>query len=180
MQQALATGSATPLLSGLALLSRLFMPALLSCFGLPTPLSSHLLMPTLLSCPGLPTPSSSCLPMSALSFCLLVPVLSSSLMPALLSLPVSALASRSVLSLAPTRLIFSALRTFKQTLLDKPLVSQLTNHSPLEPLCLFPIFSPLPKKSDRKRLFDTTLINSRPLVAYHATKEVYLSFGECE
>ena len=122
VRQAFAAGSATPLLSGPALLSCLLVPALSSRPRLPTPLlsyspmptlSSHFLMPVLLSCPGSPTLLLSCLHMPAL---LSPPVLASSFcppMPALSSPSMSALAFCFVLGPTPTQLISSTLRTFK-------------------------------------------------------------------
>lgn len=126
-------------------------------------------MPTWLSYPLVPALSSS-LPLLAL-LSLLLPALSSCLVPALLS--------NSVLGLAPTCLIYSALRAFKQVLSNKPLSRQSTSLSHAEPLCLFPTLGLLPKKSDCKWLFDTAFKNSSPLVGNHAAKEVVLSFGEC-
>ena len=133
MQQAFNASSVAFLLSGLALLSYLLGFALLFCFGLstllfscssmpilsfclesPTPLLSCLLISVVLSCLGLPTLSSSYLPVPVLSSCPPVLALSSPLVPNLLSLPVLALVSCFVFGPAPTRLIFSALRTFKQ------------------------------------------------------------------
>lgn len=117
MWQVLATSSATPLLS------RSLMLALSSCPGSPTPLLacplgsltplSYFFVPTLLFRPAMP----------ALLFHPPIPTLfSPHLMPTLLfSLPVPALLSplgpvslsHFVLGPTPTRLIFSALRTFK-------------------------------------------------------------------
>ncbi len=180
MLQALATGSATPLLSRFAL------PAFWSCPPIPA-LSSH---------PGSPTLSSSRLPMPTSLFCLLmpallsgplVPTLSSPPVPTLLSLSVPALLSpfipallsHSVLSLNLTYLIFSALRTFQQALSDEPLRRRLTSLSPVEPLSTFLTLSSLPKKNDCKWFFDTVFLNSRLLADNHTIKGVDLRFGQC-
>ena len=174
--QALTAGSTALLLTCPALLFCFLMPNLLSCLGLPTLLLSHFPMPALSSHPGLPTLSSSCSFVPALLFRFLVPALSSSIVLALLSPPLLASVSRSVLGSAPTWLTSSALKTFKQALSDEPLGCQSTSSSSLEPPCPFPILGPLAKKSNRKRFFDTVFINSRSLAANHAIKEVDLSF----
>ena len=189
VRQALAIGSVTPLLSSPALSSRFFVPALLFCLGSPTPLLSYLPMFASLSCLELPTPLLSCplMPaslsrplMSALLSCPPIPALLSLLVPALLFLPMPASASHSMLGSVPTRLISSALRIFKQALLDEPLGRQLTSPSLPELLCPFSILGLLPKKSNCKRPFNTTFINSCPLVANHTAKEIDSSFGKCE
>ena len=154
------------------------MPALLSCLPMPN-LSSRI---------GLPTPSSSCfpgpallsLPMPALLSRPFVPTFLSPLVPTLLSLSVPALASCAMLGSAPTQLISSTLRTFKQALSDKPFGCQSTSPRPPEHLCLFLILGPLPEKSNCKRLFDMAFINSHPLAVNHIAEEVDLSFGKCE
>ena len=178
VRQAFATGSAALLLSGLALLSRSLVPALLSHSGLPTPLLSCLFMLTLLSRLGLPTSLLSCLVMPALSSRLLMPALSSPLMPASSSPFMPALASCLMFGPASTRFISLTLRTFKLALSNEPLGRQSTSSSPPKPFCLFPTLDLLLKKSDCKRLFDTAFITSRLLAANHVAKEVDLSFGE--
>ena len=170
MRQAFATGFAAFLLSDPALSSYLPMPILLFCLKLPTPLSSCSSMPALLSCPGLLTPLLSCFSMPVLPSCPFVPIL--------LSLLVPVLASRSVLGLALTQLTSSALKIFKQTLLEEFLDHQSTSPSPLKPLCLFPIFGLLPKKNNCKQLFNMAFINSRLFATNHAAKEIDLNFGE--
>lgn len=118
------------------LLFDLFIFALLSCFLMPTSLSCPRLPTSLLFCPLILTllsffqsTLSSCLlipillsfPISVLSSYLFIPTLLSLFMPIFLSSLVSTLLSYFILSLAPTYLIFSAFRTFKQALLDKRL-----------------------------------------------------------
>ena len=130
MWQAFAGDSATPLLSRPpmpALLSRLFMPALLS-LSLPI-LSSH--------------------PMPALSSPLMLVLLSPPI-PTLSSPPVPASSSCSILGQALTHLTFSALRTLKRALSDKPLCCRSTKPSPVRPLCLFPTLGHLSEICDRK------------------------------
>ena len=169
VRQALATGFAALLLSGPALLSCLFVLVLLSCPRLPTLSWSCLSMPAMSSRPPVP----------ALSSYLPMPALLSPLILALLSFPMPALTSCSVLGQALTWFTFSALKTFKQALSDKLLGRQSTSPSPPELFYPFPILGPLPKKNNRKQSFDTTFINSRPLAANHTAKEVDLSFKEC-
>ncbi len=155
--------------------------------------------------PGSPTPSPSCPPIPGLSS--RPPMLGSSsrppvpsslsgplvrglssppgptslspLVPAPLSPPVPPFSSHAVLDLAPTRLTSSALRIFKRVLSDEPLGCRSISLSPAEPLRPSPTFGPLLEKSNHKRSFNTTFINSRPLVGNHVAQEVDLSFGEC-
>lgn len=101
--QALAIGSAAFLLFGPILSSRLHMPALSFCFGSPILSLSHLFVPALLSRPLVP----------ALLSPLLVPASLSPPVSALSSLSAATLASRSMLSLAPTQLTSSAFRIFQ-------------------------------------------------------------------
>ncbi len=155
--------------------SRPSVPGLLSCSPVPG-LLSRPPMPGLLSSP--PVPGSLSPPVPTLSS-LPMPAPSSPFVPAPSSPPVPALLSRSVLGPAPIRLTSSALRTFKQALSDQPLGRQSTSPSPAKPLCPFSTLGPLSEKSDCKRPFDTTFINSRLLSGNHVAKEVDLSFGEC-
>ncbi len=177
--KALATGSATlssprppmPALSSRSpisgLSSRPPAPGSLSCLPLPS-LSSRLLMPGLSSSP--PVPGLLSLP---------IPASLSPPVPAPLSPPVPALSSRSMLGPAPTCLTSSTLRTFKRALSDELLGRRSTSPCSSRPLCPFLTLGLLSKKSDRRRPFDTALINSRPLTGNHTAKEVDLSFGEC-
>ena len=164
------------------------MPALLSCPKLPTPLSSRPPVPVLLSCPRLPTLSLFCSFVLALLFCLLiltllsyllVPVFLSPSILALLSPPMPALASYSVLGLAPTWFISSAPKTFKRALSNEPLGRRSTNPNLPEPFCLFPILGLLLEKSNCKQFFDTIFINSHLLITNYIVKEIDLSFGKC-
>ena len=167
------------LLSGSALLSCPPILALSSRPGLPTPSLFCLFMPVLLFCLRSPTLSSFHL--------LLLALLSRSSVLTLLSLPmlalsfflVPALTSCSMLGPALTWLTSSTLKRLKRALSNEPLSRQSTSPNPPKPLYLFPILGPLLEKSNCKRLFDMTFINSRPLAANHITKEVDLSYGEC-
>lgn len=135
------------------LLSRLFVPASLSCLGLSTPSSScfpvhallsYLFEPILSSCPLMSTL------LSLLVSALLSPLESASsflLMPVLLSYLISAALFCFVLDLALTYLISTALKTFKQALSDKLLGCQSTSSSPAEPFYPFLTLSLLPKKA---------------------------------
>lgn len=131
----------------------------------------------------------------------LMPVLLSRLLPTLLSSSVSILlfsvcnpATRSLLPILvsylgnltalsfcpmfgslPTHLISSALKTFKQTLLNKSLYCCLT--SPTKFFYLFPTFGLLSKKIKGKRLFDIMFINSCPLTSNYAAKKIDLNFA---
>ena len=175
--------------SGLStpLSSCLLVPALLSCFFVPA-LSSHPKLPTLSSfypyvsilLSHLPVPTLLSRPLVIALLFPPVPALLSFSVPALLSSLVPASASCFVFGPAPTWFIFSVVRISKQTLSDKFCGHRSTRPSSLKPLCPFSILSPLPEKSDYKRLFDTTFINSYLLTANHAAKEVDLSYGECE
>ncbi len=166
--KALAADSAAPSLS------RPFVPDLSS--GPPVPgLSSDPPVPDS-SSPPRPAPSS---PPVHAPLSPPVPAPLSPPLPAPSSPPVPASLSRSVLGPAPTQLTSSALRTFKRTLSDESLGRRSTSPSLAEPLHPFPTVGPLLEKSNRKRLFDTAFINSRPLAGNHAAKEVDLSFGEC-
>ncbi len=120
------SGSPTPSPSRLpmpGLSSRLPVPGLLSC-SLVLSLSSRLPMLGLSSRPlmlglssGPPVPDSSSLLVPSISSSPM-PALLSPLMPTLSSPPMPASSSHSVLGLAPTPLISSALRTFKRALSD--------------------------------------------------------------
>lgn len=70
-----------------------------------------------------------------------------------------------VLSSTPPHLVFTTLRTLKQALSDEPLrrlTSSIKTFRPFLP------FGSLPNKTNCKRTFDTTFINSRPLANNHA------------
>ena len=179
LRQAFITGSVAFLLLGPALSSCSPMFASLSCHKLLNLSLSCFPVPALLSCPGLPIPLLFRLFVPALLSYSSVPTLLSLFVPALLSLPVPALVSCFVLGPNPTWLTSSTLITFKQALSNESLGRQSISPSLLEPLCPFPVLGPLLKKSDCKRLFDTTFINSRPLATNHAAKEVELSFEKC-
>ena len=148
------------------LLSCLPVPTLLSCLRLPTPLLSCLFVPIMLSYSLVPALLSLSIP-AFLSYPLVLALLSSSV-PALLSLLILALSSlfmpasafRFMLGPAPTQLIFSVLRIFKQILSKKSLGHQLTSSNPPKLLYPFLILSPLLKKNNCKRSFDTAFINS--------------------
>ena len=82
-----------------------------------------------------------------------------------------------------------SLRTFKQSLLDKPRPRMLT--SPAKLFCLFPTFGALNldnknglynliNHNKRKWDFDIAFINSCPLAGNHDQKEVDLSFIGCK
>lgn len=155
---------------------------LLFCLGSPTPLSSCFIpallayfVPALLSY-SLPTLLSYSMPASLFPVHTLVIRLSFLVLISTLGTP-NFLLSYLMLSLAPTHLIFLALETFKQVLLDELLYYYLTNFAKL--LCLFPTFSLLPKKSKHKQLFNTTFINSCLLASNHTAKKVDLSFVLC-
>lgn len=119
VQQAFIIGFATFSLSGsmLALLSFLFMSALLSCPGSLTPSLFCLIMPALSSL-FVPALLSRLFVPALLSYFLAL-VLSSLLMLTLLSPLIPALLTCFVLNPAMTCLISSALRIFKQVLSDK-------------------------------------------------------------
>ena len=134
------------------------LPVLTFLFGSPVPASSSLSIPVLSS-----------FFMPTLLF-LFLPVLLSSFMPAL--------SSCFILDPTLTWLTSSTLRTFKQTLSNEPLSRQSTSPSSPKSLYLFPILSPLPKKSNCKRLFDMTFINSCPLATNYAAKEIDPNFRE--
>lgn len=159
-----------------------FGALLLFCFESPTLLSSCFIpallvyfVPALLSY-SLPTLLSYSMPASLFPVHTLVIRLSFLILISTLGPPI-VLLSYLMLSLAPTHLIFLALKTFKKVLLDELLYYYLTNFT--KPLCLFPTFSLLPKKSKRKQLFNTIFINSRSLASNHTAKKVDLSFLLC-
>ena len=118
------------------------------------------------------------LPISALSYPLVLVSLSPPL-PALLSLLVPTLLSRSMLGPTPTHLTSSVLRIFKRALSDELLHRHSTSPSPIEPFCPFSTLGQLPKKNNRNRFFNTAFIISCPLARNHAANELDLSFAEC-
>ena len=151
--QAPAAGSAALLLFCSALVSHLRSPALLSsCSG------SHTCLLPLFACSKTPIALSSC-PVPA-------PVPGSPAV--LLPLP--------VLGPTPPHLVYTALKTFKRALSDKP---WRRSTSPAKPLCPVPPLGLLPGKTDCKRTFDTAFINSRQLPGNYAWEEFDLSFAEC-
>lgn len=74
----------------------------------------------------------------------------------------------------PLYLASIALKTFKQTLLNKFLHRRST--SPTEPLYLFLHLNLLLDKTYRKQIFDTAFINSCPFNGNHTREEIDISF----
>lgn len=179
MWQALDVDSISLLLFGLTLLSCFIVLNLFSDPGLPTPLLSCPLIPVMLCHSRLPTLLLSLLSMPALLSCPTMLALSSLLIPALFSSFILISASCFMLDLAPTWFISPVVKIFKQALSNESLSRQSASSSPLELYCPFSILDPLSKKSNCKRLFDTTFINSRPLAANHVIIKIDLSFEQC-
>ena len=152
--RASAAGSATFLLSWLASIS---------CSKSATSLSSRSGSLTCLS----PLPTCLETPTTLLSCSMPAPILG--FLVVLLHFP--------MLGLVPPYLISIAFKTFKQSLSDKFLRRNSTN--PAELFCLFPLFGSFSNKTDCKRTFDITFINSCPLASNYAQEKIDLSFAEC-
>lgn len=139
----------------------LFYLAFVSCFRFLAPLSSYLRSLTYLS------------PLFASSGTLTA--LLSYFIPALVSKSLAVFSFLSMFGPTPSYLAFTTLKTFKKTLLDT-LLRCSTNF--VEFICLFLPLNLLPNKTDYKRTFDITFINSCPFAGNYAWKEVDLSFAE--
>lgn len=143
---------------------------------------SHLESPTLLLSYCIPAPAVFAAlfsPCSALGFCLRSPALLSShrlLAPVVSYYWISALLLPLPIYDLPLLLESLPLRIFKQSLYDEPWPRISTSLA--KPLHLFPTFGSynLTNNNERKRNFDTTFINSRPLASNHKHEEVNLSF----
>lgn len=151
--RALATGFAAPLLSHCAPVS---------CFGSPASLTF---------CPG----SSTCL--SPLFPCLRTrSALSSRLVSALVPRSQAILSSLPMLSSTPPHLTSTALRIFKQTLLNKSLHRSTSLE---ESFCPVPPLGLLPDKTDCKQTFDIAFINSCLLTGNSTQEMVDIGFAKC-
>lgn len=156
----------TPVRAPVAGFTALLLPCLWSltcllplpaCLGTPTALSSHAVPPL---------PVYLWTPITLMSCPLLAPVPRSPAV--LLLLP--------MLGLTFPHLASTTLRTFKRALSDD-FLRRSTSFA--ESLCPVPLFSLLPNKTNRKRIFNIAFINSCPLAGNHAQKKVDLSFAKC-
>lgn len=82
-----------------------------------------------------------------------------------------------VLDPTSPHLASTALRTFKQALLDKLLRQYSTSFAELD--CPFLPLDLLPNKTKHKQTFDTVFVNSRSLADNYIQEDVDLSFAEC-